>query len=220
MTTDTRKKSEQAYLRMRQMIIERQMLEGERWSIRAVARTLNMSVVPVSEATRKLEADGLIVTRSRSGIRLRSLTKSERAGVLLIREALEVQAARIVAKRYARDPAKAEKLRAMVHDLRECLQKGEDGKAALLDYELHFLLVRWAGNRFFTNLYSRLALLSKVQTEGWTGVWKRKEMSRPGNHLELVEGILSGDEQTAEDAVRRHIHRHGHASVRRRSVSA
>ena len=58
-----------------------------------------MSVLPVSEALRRLEEDGLVESRPRAGTRVRVPSESDVRDLYELREALESQAARLFAER-------------------------------------------------------------------------------------------------------------------------
>ncbi len=58
-----------------------------------------MSVLPVTDALRRLEADGLVETRARAGTRVRVPTAADIHNLYELREALESQSARLFAER-------------------------------------------------------------------------------------------------------------------------
>src|SRR4029453_12614444 len=63
--------SNQAYLAIRDEILRGQLKPGSPLSRRRLAQELGMSVLPVTEALRRLEADGLVESRPRAGTRVR-----------------------------------------------------------------------------------------------------------------------------------------------------
>ena len=58
-----------------------------------------MSVLPVSDALKRLEEDGLVETRARAGTRVKVPTRTDVRELYELREALESQAARLFAER-------------------------------------------------------------------------------------------------------------------------
>ena len=58
-----------------------------------------MSVLPVSDALKRLEEDGLVETRARAGTRVKVPTRTDVRELYELREALETQAARLFAER-------------------------------------------------------------------------------------------------------------------------
>jgi DNA-binding GntR family transcriptional regulator len=67
---------------------------GERIVEREIARTLGMSRVPIREALRLLESQGIVTSEPYKGIRLTPITRERLEQILEARAALEVSAAR------------------------------------------------------------------------------------------------------------------------------
>jgi DNA-binding GntR family transcriptional regulator len=88
-----------AYLAVREEILRGQLRPGTALSRRRLARDLGMSVVPVSDALRRLEDDGLVESRPRAGTRVRVPTERDIRELYELREALESQSARLFAGR-------------------------------------------------------------------------------------------------------------------------
>src|SRR5690349_12541801 len=76
-------------------ILSGRLAPGEVCNRRRIAEEMGVSVAPVLEAMLQLEADGLIETLPRKGTRVRTLTLEDLQGQLVLREALECQAARL-----------------------------------------------------------------------------------------------------------------------------
>jgi GntR family transcriptional regulator, rspAB operon transcriptional repressor len=76
-------------------ILTGRLAPGDVCNRRQIAAELGVSVAPVLEAMVQLEADGLIEIRARQGTRVRKLTLDDLRGQLILREALECQAARL-----------------------------------------------------------------------------------------------------------------------------
>ena len=63
--------SDRAYAAIREEILRGQLRPGTPLSRRRLARELGMSVLPVTDALRRLEVDGLVESRARAGTRVR-----------------------------------------------------------------------------------------------------------------------------------------------------
>src|SRR6185369_1577320 len=70
---------------------------GEPISRRQIAEELGMSFLPVSLALLRLEYEGFVESRPRAGTRVRIPSREEIRGHYVVREALEVQSARMFA---------------------------------------------------------------------------------------------------------------------------
>src|SRR5438477_88359 len=91
--------AESAYAQIRDGILSGDFPLGESLSRRRLGERLGMSLIPVAEALQRLEREGLVESRARSGTRVRIPTTEEVRGHYIVREALETQAARLFAER-------------------------------------------------------------------------------------------------------------------------
>src|SRR5229473_4509755 len=88
----------EAYNVVRQRILRGELVLGQIISRRKLASELGMSFLPVSEALLRLEVEGLLESRARAGTRVRIPTAQDVEGHFVVREALEMQAARLFAQ--------------------------------------------------------------------------------------------------------------------------
>src|SRR5438552_8584311 len=87
----------EAYRVVRQRILRGELSLGQVISRRKLATELGMSFLPVSEALQRLEVEGLLESRPRAGTRVRIPTREDVCGQFVVREALESQAAMLLA---------------------------------------------------------------------------------------------------------------------------
>src|ERR1700731_333850 len=85
----------EAYVIIRERILRGEVAIGQVISRRKIAVELGMSFLPVSEAFLRLEFEGLLESRPRAGTRVRIPSREDVRGHYLVREALEVEAARL-----------------------------------------------------------------------------------------------------------------------------
>src|SRR5256714_12039538 len=95
MTNVTSSLAHEAYRVVRQRILRGELSLGQIISRRKLAAELGMSFLPVSEALLRLEIEGLLESRPRAGTRVRIPTQQDVRGHYVVREALEIQAARL-----------------------------------------------------------------------------------------------------------------------------
>src|SRR5665213_991976 len=91
--------SGEAYSNVRQRILRGELKLGQVISRRTLASEMGMSFLPVSDALLRLEVEGLLESRPRAGTRVRIPTPQDVEGHYVVREALEMQAARLFAER-------------------------------------------------------------------------------------------------------------------------
>ena len=87
-----------AYGIVRRRLLRGQLSLGQAVSRRKLAAELGMSFLPVSEALLRLEFEGLLESRPRAGTRVRIPSADDVHGHYLVRETLEVQAAKLFAE--------------------------------------------------------------------------------------------------------------------------
>lgn len=85
----------QAYRALLDRLLRNELVPGEILNRRSVAEELGISVAPVLEAMLQLEHEGFLDTIPRKGTRVRPVRAEDVIGSLIVREALECQAARI-----------------------------------------------------------------------------------------------------------------------------
>src|SRR5436309_16125204 len=91
--------SDRAYGAIREEILRGQLRPGTPLSRRRLAQELGMSVLPVTDALRRLEVDGLVESRARAGTRVRVPSDIDIRALYELREALESQSARLFAQK-------------------------------------------------------------------------------------------------------------------------
>src|SRR5579885_3246355 len=88
----------EAYAVIRDRIMRGEVAIGQVISRRKIAAELGMSFLPVSEAFLRLEFEGLLESRPRAGTRVRIPNEQDVRGQYVVREGLEVQAAKLFAE--------------------------------------------------------------------------------------------------------------------------
>jgi DNA-binding GntR family transcriptional regulator len=119
-------KSEFAYQEIRNLILNGELHPGERLSLRPLASQLGVSVMPVRDAIRQLEIEGLIITSDHHGARVAQVSREEILECVSVRMWLEVHAVRETARQA--DPGVLEQARAALVLGRSAVSEG-DGEA-------------------------------------------------------------------------------------------
>ena len=193
-------KAQHAYRKIRKLLIAGKFPQDKRLSLRLLAGQLQMSVVPVSEAVRKLEQEGLLVTQPQSGIYLRRLKPAEKRQMNLIRQALEVQAARLVALGQPKKDLKT--LRKLAVTISNQLAKNRPDLAAATDVEFHRRLVGSARSPMISKQYERISAVSMVCGMPLPLNWSQEESSV---HTDIVAALETANPDKAAHAVLEHI---------------
>jgi GntR family transcriptional regulator, rspAB operon transcriptional repressor len=193
----------EAYSIVRQRILRGELTMGQVVSRRKLASELGMSFLPVSEALLRLEFEGLLESRPRAGTRVRIPTADDVRGHYVVREALEVQAARLFcAAATPEEKAELQRLAARVDTM--AMQADSD--------RFHYLSLHEKLHRRIADC-ARCPSLSEAieKTHALASTWMC--VARPSNpdqpkrtpHQDLVEALSSGEPQRAAEAMRSHI---------------
>jgi DNA-binding GntR family transcriptional regulator len=200
--------SEKAYLAIRDEILRGQLRPGTPLSRRRLARELGMSVLPVTDALRRLEGDGLVESRARAGTRVRVPSEKDVRELYELREALETQSARLFAERAT--PAQRLELRRLGAQVDALFGRlAADASDPAFRYEvhsrhveLHMRIADHAGSGILRQMIER----NHVLILNWLfDVAGRRTALPPGFHAELVEALISGDPARADAAMRAHV---------------
>lgn len=198
----------QAYVAIRGEILRGQLRPGTALSRRRLARDLGMSVVPVADALRRLEGDGLVESRPRAGTRVRVPTDSDVRELYELREALETQSARLFAERAT--PAQRLELQRLAEQVDGLFGRlaGDGGDPAFQftvhshHVELHMHIAEHAGSDLLRQMIER----NHVLILNWLfDVSGRRTPLPPRFHAELAAELISGDPLRADAAMRAHV---------------
>lgn len=119
--------------RLRHMILSGDLKPGDRLRQDDLANTLGVSTMPIREALRQLQVEGLVVFRPRRGAVVAKLAVSDYEEIYLIREALETLACRWIAEDFKRVP---------LDQLKRLLEEIETAEANQDDVHRRIELVR------------------------------------------------------------------------------
>jgi DNA-binding GntR family transcriptional regulator len=207
--------ADRAYRAIREDILRGQLRPGNALSRRRLARELNMSIVPVAEALRRLEGDGLVESRARAGTRVRVPDEKAVRELYDLREALETQSARLFAERAT--PAQRRELVRLADEVDVLFNRlatsGDDPAFRYTVHsrhvQLHMRIAEDAGSELLMQMIDR----QHVLILNWLfDVAGRRTPLPPGFHSRLVEEVVSGDPARADAAMRAHV-RYGFVEI-------
>ena len=204
-----------AYVAIRDEILRGQLRPGTPLSRRRLARELGMSVLPVTDALRRLEVDGLVESRARAGTRVRIPSETDIRELYELREALETQSARLFAQRAT--SAQRLELRNMARNVdalfTRLAAKGDDPPFRFAVHShhvrLHMSIAVHAQSQRLTQMIER----NHVLILNWLFDVAARRTPLPAHfHAQLVEALVSGDPEAADAAMRAHV-RYGLAEI-------
>lgn len=197
---DLRTKEEQVADYLREGIISGTFPRGSRLKQAEIAERLQLSITPVREALKLLEAEGYVTGNSYRGACVVPFDASASEEVLELRLLLESRLLRgTVEKITAQDIIE---LRALADEFERAFDVGDRAAARGVNYRLHRRLYSIADMpqtlHFVQNLWARYPfdLINAVEGRG-------KEAAK--EHDEILNGLLNGDASAAMLAMRKHI---------------
>lgn len=197
---DYRTKEEQVADYLRERIISGVIPRGSRLKQAEIAEELRLSITPVREALKLLEAEGFISGDSYRGSRVVPFDAASSAEVLTLRLLLENQLIRGTAEKITTE--QIGELRALAQEFAAAFEKGDRAAARWVNYRfhrqmydiaqmpqtLHFVQILWARYPF--------DLINAVESRGKDAVEE---------HDEILSALAAGDALAAMLAMRKHI---------------
>lgn len=187
---------------IRNQILSGQLAAGTRIDQNAIATELGVSIIPVRESIRQLEAEGLIEKRPYRGAFVAELSLTELLDIYAVREKLEELAAQLAAARMT--PAILTSLDALIVEMETATASGD--RVALFDLNgaFHFAIYGASQNAILCQLIEGLWERSTVYRRRFTFMPERAAQSL-AEHKQILDACRRGDAQAAGEAVRRNV---------------
>lgn len=205
---------------LREQLLEGRIRSGDRLlSERELAVQLGVSRPIVREALRALSMLGVVEIRERVGTVVRqpdvsmlgdvfafSLAQAPDAldDVMQARVALECQAIRLACRRATMSDI--ERMKAALDTLEQTIE--DESAGGLADYDFHLALVRASKSETLIQLYGAMAaLLARSHRDRRRLVFDDRVARRSviDDHRRLLEAVIAGDEDAADQALREHM---------------
>jgi DNA-binding GntR family transcriptional regulator len=209
LANDYRSLTQIVVARLRDGIFRGEFPPGSRLNIANLAAQYSVSSVPVREALRNLETEGLVELRVNRGAIVRELSRSEVLELYLIRLPLELLAA-VEASRHA-DAKSLLPLEAIL---------GEMDNTAIGSEKWHELHGRFHDQ---LNMLAQLAHLSQLihVLRGRMRPYSRTYLENAEHlaaaqveHYQLVEALRDGNQAAIKRIIREHLHRPARLAMR------
>jgi DNA-binding GntR family transcriptional regulator len=194
------------YLAIRDGIVGRRFLPGDRLAPADLAREFGVSRTPVHFALKRLALEGLVIIEPRRGTAVRRVSARDVAEAAEVRTLIEVHAAGVVATRVT--PGDLDAVRGLVARLDESFDAEEAGPRfedwAPANARLHRCLVQLAGNDTLLRVYDGLSLGKQdLLVFAGGGVAPAREFQ--AQHRRMLHHLEAGDAPALQEVVRSHI---------------
>lgn len=198
---DARSLADQAYYRIRELIVSLELAPGSLISERELMERFALGRTPVREALRTLARERLVEVYPRRGMFVSGIDVGDLAGLSEVRAVLESDAAGLAAVRATDDDRDV--IAALLTELKEAGANGER-KLIDLDQRIHRHIYHCTHNPFLEATLSEYYVLTlRIWFLALDRVARLEDAVQ--EHRELLEAISGGDPARAEDAMRRHV---------------
>lgn len=197
----TKSKAELAYESLRAAIADGDLRPGERINMDEMARMLGISKIPIREAVKRLESEGLVDSRVHSGAVVATVDQREMRGVFLAREVLESLAGELAARQV--DDGLLAELEHVQREMRAELDRGAIERLPELNSEFHRALARASGYRILSELTEQL-LLTIRRYRVTAPKDERNWRSVVREHDGIIAALRTADPDAVVAAVRAH----------------
>jgi DNA-binding GntR family transcriptional regulator len=204
-------KADGVYLEMRNQILYGVLEPGSRVDYLQLSAALGVSVTPLREALRRLEADHLVIRNAHRDVIIAPLTREEATDLVAVRQELDLLAARLAAAQMTGDELAAARDLVESQDEREALRYLRDAGipvavGGMLNVNRAFHRMVYCGSHNQVLIQYRDAI--STRTERYV-ILARQLSVVPAEayrlmHSRLLAALAARDAAAAEDVMRDH----------------
>ena len=187
-------KTEMIYHMMKDVIISGELKPGERIVNRKLASDLGVSAIPVREAVKLLEAEGLVILSAYSEVTVSRFSEKDYRELFEIRILLEKYGAQLATEHY--DEEFIQELEQLLEEMRSCIEKEDYKSYGLLNRSFHQTITSFSHNNQLQKIIDQIS----TKTDRARGLFVFKpQRARESlkEHEEIVEAIKRSDSETA-----------------------
>lgn len=198
--------SDQAYLALREQIIDGSLAAGSVLAEVEQSRRLGVSRTPLREALARLVGDGLVSSHTGRGLVVTAVTTNRIRELFEVRQPLEEQAARLAARR--RDRSVFESLQAEFRGVEVLLATDDPARHRYYELvgRLDATIDAAAGNPLLVATLNGVRThVARIRRMSSDNPQRLREAAR--EHLLIVDAIVDGEETIAATATALHLYR-------------
>ena len=196
-------KQQYAYTTLRENIMKGELAPGTRLVIDELARRFEISIIPVREALRLLQSEGLVVSVAHVGATVAPISRQSVAEVFTVLEGLEVVATRTAAERAS--PEELAQLAAIVAEMDEAIQSDAHQRWAELNTKFHLAISGLTGMPMLQEMMQRaFDHWDRVRRHYFSGVLVRRAHRAQAEHHQMLDQMRVRDLAALETTIRDH----------------
>jgi DNA-binding GntR family transcriptional regulator len=193
---------EMAYVSLKEAIVKGRLHPGQRLVESALSDQMGISRIPVREAIKKLEQDGLIEKLEKGGFIVKNPSREEIEETFGIRACLESYAAAITTRRM--DASTLDRLEDALDKYRDALKQKDIAKMTQLNNRLDEIMYRTPKTK---KLYALIGNFRDSISRYRKALLTRMDYAAISlsEHEEIVQAMKEGDGEKVEKLVRKHL---------------
>jgi DNA-binding GntR family transcriptional regulator len=194
---------QKAYQILKGMIMDRQLMPGDKIAQEKLAEDLGISRTPLVNALKLLEQDKLVQSIPRRGFFVRHFNTREMISIFELREVLEGLAARRAAQNIT--DAEVTRLKGFFRQFRGLKAIGDIQAYAREDRQFHTFLLDVSAREFLRSILETYNIISySYQFISSDGLVQRPEDTLR-DHAAIIDAISRRDAEAAETLMREHF---------------
>ena len=168
-----------------------------------LGEAFGVSRVPVREALKTLESQGIVVVMPNREVRLVDVDKKSLQQMLSVRLVLELHAVDLAMDAIAQNPQLLEPFEDALHDLQGALRKGSAFLAAQADMDFHRAIYLASGNRALLDIWDQMS--RKILIAVGLSLYQLPNGTVYDDHKLLLDILLKQDREALKAALVPHI---------------
>lgn len=196
-------KQQFVYSTLRESILRCELAPGTRLVIDDLARQFRVSIIPVREALRLLQSEGLVVSIAHVGATVAPISHASVVEVFTLLEGLEVVASRAAAQQATE--ADLATLRELVAEMDRAIDAGSPQRWAEINTRFHLAICRTAGMPILLEMMQRAVdYWDRVRRYYFKDVLIHRTRQAQAEHHAIVTHLEARDLPRLEQTVREH----------------
>lgn len=194
---------QKVYQVVKEMIMERRLLPGQKIPQEKLAAELGISRTPLISALKFLEHEKLVETKPRRGFFVRLFDIDEMISIFEIREVLEGLSARRAAQSITAQQKK--ELREIFQPFLEVKKIADYQAYSKADRQFHNYIAGIGSKEFLSSILQTFNIISLAYQYPTSEGLVRDPNDTIKDHIQIVEAICNHDPERAEELMRNHL---------------
>jgi DNA-binding GntR family transcriptional regulator len=188
-----------AYYAIRELIINREILPGEKINQISMANRLKISRTPIINALHRLESEGLVDKQQNLGFTAHRLSIQELQDLFELREALDIVVINDLVRNIS--DSEVDQLQKLFEGFLNTKGKIDEEEYRRTDMKFHSMLFKYCKNQMVQKVNENMQILARAYTAGLI----RPHEETFKEHLGIIKALREKDSIQAEKEIRRHI---------------